>query len=157
MPLMLCHVPSTFWNSYLSMYVPLKLNVKAPMAVDGKRQRASTSKPATLVSPRLRFLWSILMMGPGQPGQAASGAPRVTRNTNRAGSARRAAGVTPKTMVLRTSTDQKSTPTEMFVVGSKTMPTVRLSDSSGLRAVLPPSVIGNCVLQSIGLGVVVGQ
>src|SRR3954471_24768472 len=97
------------------------------------------------------------MICPGQPGQAASGAARVLRKPNRAGSARMAAGVTPKTMVLRRSTDHRSTPHEIFCVGSRTESTVRLSDSSGLRAVLPPSVIGNCVLQSNGLGVVVGQ
>src|SRR5690348_6385416 len=96
-------------------------------------------------------------IGPGQPGQDASGAPRVMRNPNFVGSAKIASGVTPKMMVLRTSTDHRSTPNDILVVGSNTTPTVRLSDSSGFSPGFPPSVIGNCVLQSIGLGVVVGH
>src|SRR5207302_9477453 len=123
-------------SSDLSMYVQLKLSVKAPIDVDGKRQRTSTSTPRTFVSPRLRFLWSILTIRPGQPGQDGSGAARVTRNPKRVGSFRMASGVTPNTMVLRRSTDHRSTPNEMFGVGSRTMPTVRLSDSSGLSPVL---------------------
>ena len=113
------------------------------MDVDGKRQRASMSTPRTLVSPRLRLPWKMSMIRPGHPGHVPSGAARVTRKPNLFRSPRMAAGVTPKTTVFFRSTDHRSTPNEMLGVGSRTMPTVRLSDSSGLRFGLPPSVIGN--------------
>ena len=60
----------------------------------------------------------------------------------------------PEMMVSFKSIAHQSTANEVLFVGSNTMPSVRLVEVSGWRAVFPPTVIGNCVRQSFELPVV---
>src|SRR5882762_1628187 len=86
--------------------------------------------------------------------QLGSGAARVTYEPYLARSARMNAGETPETIVCCKSTDHQSNAKEALLVGSSTMPSVRLVEVSGWRAAFPPIVIGNCVTQSFELLVV---
>ena len=94
----------------------------------------------------------MLTIGPGQPAHAAPlpAGPRVKNGANLAGSERSVCGVMPKMIALFKKTSQRSSATEMLLVGSSTTPSVRFRDVSDLRLGLPPIVIGNCVLQSLG-------
>src|SRR5258708_28878413 len=92
----------------------------------------------------------MFVIGPGQPGQLGSGAPRVTSDPYLTGSASMASGAMPKMIVFFRLTCHQSSEKEALFIGSNTMPSVLLVEVSGLRSGLPPTVIGNWGPQSRG-------
>src|SRR5258708_37893944 len=112
--------------SYLRKYVPFRPTVYTPAAPVGMRERASTSIPRILVSPRLVLVWAMFVICPGQPGHVGSGAARVMYEPYLAWSARMASGEMPEMIVSFKSIDHQSSAREALTTGSHTTPSRRV-------------------------------